>query len=1308
MLAAHGSIEQPYASSKPNAKQPTNSTETTLHDDSDSYEWWDQDDDENTPPIKKIKPANASHLPKSLETIPNAKPLGRRSTRKVEKRYSVIQKPVRNKSRWNKKKLQAQAGIQLITDFSARAAPTHQQNHMRDPHVGKFIDLAALDALNGEKKPKEATGGFWRSRRNKEAAGTATGLSNEPRPTNLMPNHDPISALSPMDRPIFIGLTVPSSDISVYSTSPQTASSDTANIVRSYEQRTPTINVPETPSIVITPALEGSTWSPFDESSQYAGGRRTTASSFYSQASTEQPYGSAPPVPKLPAGYVKDEQRRIAAQKSCFSPDSDDGTVWEDETAHTSRVVSSCTIFEEDVSPIISRRGRAVSVTDGSRHGRHASVSTVATRRQSKGWWNYITTPFMTRPSTFMAREPGPQQPPALPSLATAAAAAAAHDVERDQKIWEKQFSPLTPATTTTISSDAWWDNDAKSPVTFPIDQKSSHKTQPSTATIPFFLADGVSPGPRSQNQTPTMASPQTGFPVNLVSNDRTLPNSQHQAQEGFQYQGNGLYRGPVLENPQKTSPTSPVATSRSLAGPLVDIEETHRDSTPGNLQEGPAVGYSSNHRPLPDTSYQVGAMQSNNPFAGVSRGNPVEASNSNIATTTQNRSMATEPQRGNSASSSGTISVRRQAATPSSVTTVQPPPAVVVNFQPSHQLGHPPGQGLSPVITPPPAYSPPPAQIPRYRAFFPPGHALYNEPQQPMSPGPLTPGMQNAMGGSGAMQMSEVPLTPARVRGLPSSPAPVRGLPASPAPTRGPINLNSSYPADLPPRQTRGGAFVTADSLGYSSKAKKAEAKRRRNEKEDAIAHRAGGWWRGRGCIPKNGCYGRKGAEGRKRRRWYLLLILFFLVMVGLAIGLALGLHRKPSSDIQPSQWINVTGFPPIFGGLSTIIAPINTAAVSGCVLPATVWSCSVPKEEQPSISPNQDDQPNFLLNIQWDNSTEENATFANVTGNPNLPIRSFHGNAVSAGQLVRHLFRKAKRAITIVSSPAPPSFAEEFFLGNTTDGVVSANKAGEPTPFYISLLPAVKPANITKRDLDPRQTPTNKTDPFPDLNTIIPPPSLNTDGSAAAATLLPLPTQQPIRLYDRGLPTEHYGFYTYHDRSIFLKSVNASNNPNVPIPADLNGGALASEASFRCTWTQTRFLVQIWTRMNTTARLLNATHPTAGRDAASDFLTPGSFPYPVTITSDRHGGDARTKMIYCYEVDKRGGLVGDSGKIMQESRFFGGVEVNPASSLFNNETDSGQGGFDGGSGGCRCEWDNFEGVVGVGGGGGGAKRDV
>jgi hypothetical protein len=1147
-------------------------------EESDS-EWWEEEDDvgSNQP---KSRSAQATREPRTVDNNTGAgnptKPPTRANTRKLDKRYSV-QKPKRDKSKGRQRKQNALAGIKVITNFSKGLSSTqvaHVQPSRPIPQAGCFVDLAALQALDGD--AGQASQRFWKSKKHREPAKVVnvppTYENLQPQVSKNLDAHPPARLkpksrvpspldLSPSDRPIVIGISIPSAAIAEHTLSPETAVSTTSNILHSYQQRTPTSFSPETPTIIITPAHAGSIWSALDDSN--TGSFSPPESSIYSP----QPHNAmriynqndAPPVPRMPVAILESEKQRIAAQKSYFSPDSDASTPWDndEDTAHNfksrSRAFSTGTVFEEDESPIIVRRGRAVSISTGSKDMKHASISTVATRRRSKGWWNYITTPFLTRSNTVATRGVfDNQQPPALPSLATAAAKA--QEAERDGKLWEKQFSPLTPQTTSTISSESWWDASAKEQQSkhmavnqSPTIYESRHRVQTYSGTLPFVLGETAALGGNT--------------PSNLAT-----PNLESEANRNMQ---------------------------RSVQ-PL---------ETPTTISDGPISR----------------AIPANNPYV--------------------------QPRLADLSNRPRELLLMKQRA-------AQLPRPIVT-------------QGLV-LPSPPPPYTTVVAHIPLYRAVLPPSHVQNR--QYPISPGPLSPGLQQAMSSGGGIPMSAVPLTPA---------------------ARRPADLNSGYSERSESQVPM--VFDPPPLQALSSKAQKAEAKRRRNEKEDAIAYRAGGWWRGRGCISNRGCYGRSGPEGRKKRRWYIGLIVGFLSIIILAVVLATTLHRKSNTAVGPSQWLNLAGLPPIFTGLSTVAAPANLKTDTGCVFPATQWSCDLPKELQESVAPNPSNQPNFLLQIQWDNSSATNDTFSNVTGNPKLETRNLVGNPVSAGQFIKRILLRTSQIVSFAPNPAPPSYAEEFFLGNTTDGIVSNTKAGEPTPFYISFLSTTDLPN-TKRQLIARQT-----DQFPNVSEIIPSPSSQKDGTASPANLLPLPSQQPIRLYDRGLPSEHYGFYSYFDRSIFLKSItplNGSNANNGQVPDDENGGSTQKEANFRCTWAETRFLVQMWTRMNGTSRLLNST---AGIPSSSglNFTQPGTFPYPITITVDRHGGEPKLKMMYCYEMNDRNELVSTSGRLIGENRAFGGTIINPAPKIFSNESDPSIGGVDGGTGGCSCQWSNFQNVA-------------
>jgi hypothetical protein len=191
-----------------------------------------------------------------------------------------------------------------------------------------------------------------------------------------------------------------------------------------------------------------------------------------------------------------------------------------------------------------------------------------------------------------------------------------------------------------------------------------------------------------------------------------------------------------------------------------------------------------------------------------------------------------------------------------------------------------------------------------------------------------------------------------------------------------------------------------------------------------------------------------------------------------------------------------------------------------------------------------------------------------------------------------------------------------------------------------------------------------------------------LESDGTAAAANLLPLPSAQPLRLYNRGMDNEHYGFYTYFDRSIFLKQINGTNRGGNP--ADTDGGSSKDAAKLRCTYSQTRFLVQIWTRSKESKPLLQK----SASGSTDAFKRPGTFPYPVTVTIDRHGGDPAKKNLYCYEMEDDGTIKNQESKksFQFEDRAFGGTLVKGTQGQ-----GSVSGSIDGGTGGCRCQWQNW-----------------
>ncbi|KAK0669405.1 hypothetical protein QBC41DRAFT_108452 [Cercophora samala] len=579
-----------------------------------------------------------------------------------------------------------------------------------------------------------------------------------------------------------------------------------------------------------------------------------------------------------------------------------------------------------------------------------------------------------------------------------------------------------------------------------------------------------------------------------------------------------------------------------------------------------------------------------------------------------------------------------------------------------------------------PPPYSPPHREENvRYQAVLPPGHAATT--MFPPSPGPVPVGLSQTMTSQGAIGLQNVPLTP--------PPTQMR----------------------LPDRPI--GSFLPANYLPNLA----AERKRRRHEKEDFVARKVG-----RGCLPCCGALGKPGPEGRKRRRvcFGILAAVISMIILGVVLGVVLSRRTVTEASI-PSRFLNLTDFPPMPTGISTVIGTQSESSTV-CIQPATLWSCSLPKEEADSVAPFNADQPSFILQIQFDNNTRQtwnvtgqepprptpidlgtgrpldelNRTFGRNRTTRSVSIRS---NGITFSTLLRRLFTVTPRqSVVLKPVPDPPSFQDMFFLGNTTDGVVSDDKAGEPTPFYISILRSVNstvgPNLLTRRDddddhhhhhLQPRQASGNLSPPL-NISNLVPPPLLNKDGTAAPANHLHFPTQQPLRLYDRGLPTERYSFYSYYNKTIYVSSLNERSPPLI----DRNGGSTLKEAKFIVTWLSVRYKVDIWTRKENTTKLIGGF---GGREAnANETQQPGTFPYPITVTLDTHGGIPENKFVFVRGVDGNQRVDMSEAKLFLNQMNNTGDLVNPGA-LFNPSF----GGMDGGTGGCKCEYTNFVGVNGL-----------
>lgn len=1173
-------------------------------------------------------------------------------------------------------------GLNLVTDFTLAPPPKKRVN---DNTTAPFVDLNDLKQLckarEKERSAQRAKTPFKKSTSQSEyqisseikqpAESTIESQNGNPflDPSVQNPFSDKTDhGLSPSDRHVMIGLTVPCDE----------------SVERSKEfDSAGDLHTPLTPSIIVTPAREDAPWSTTSPGT----GRVRPTSSVYSQP-TPRPWEESdiPPVPAIPA------QHTASTKQAQLDSDFLSAHFAAATQERRRRFISAETIIEDD-SPEQERSGSMPDLDDDRAPLNRLSVNTEASRPQSQGWWTYLLSPLLGKKSPLSPNFPRGQ-------LSSPESATTGTDAKKEW--WKKEvscFSPETPATTMT----EWWNDDDKRSV----EQTRSVDNQDETAVTETVSAidteNEVQPMPnRNRNTTVSMFG---GRPI------------QGEAAEYYQACAHELFsKTPYFEcfnHICSITPASVIDQLYAEAGETRDRGLILAEAgIPGSarLEDGANADDGTTRDLLVgvDQSVEENAKQAGQKRAPSTTSSSSSSGRSLTEVDNHEKGLPEPPQSG----TKEVVPMPEPEATPAPAPVFQEPIQAPIEV-PGEQAPVPPQIVNNVHYAPPPVAAPAEhtvtveRAVPHYIPIFPPQHDVpgpqpapddkefsampVEHPQQSEWPwkassqsqersigsdvatdqrasreaSPISPGFQNVAGGPGSIPLSEV-----------HAPAPAY----------------TQYPRDapLPPRYdlhpAPGAAVMDPGGLPGPG-----EARRRRLEREDAVGRRVGGLWRGRGCFSNKGCFGRPGREGRLRRRWYVAICTFFLIIVVLAIALATTLTKHGDGTLVQSDWLNLTGYPPMPTGIATIAGAETQVAKSSCIKPATLWSCALPQEQQSANKPYAANSPSFRVAIRFRNGTYDNST-GTVSATPRNTRRS--DNSLWA------------------ANPAAPRIEEQTFLGNTTDGNATPY-AGEETPFYMSIL---SPVPLSSTNLYRRSSSSNL---FPNLTTVIPPPETNPDGRAAAATLYPFPDSQPIRLYNRGQPNEHYGFYTYFDKSIFLSSRSPLDGGKTdPSPNDTNGGVARSSAQVRCTWSQTRFLVQIWTNPSRMGYSLlspsltssavptptseSASTPTSTIDStssATDFTRPGSFPYPVTITLDRHGGSEKKKLVYCYAIGDDGHYNVTDVKLQVEDRAAGGTLVNPASGIFENLDDSsasgdgadGYGGIDGGNGGCQCKWVNW-----------------
>ncbi|KAL9010154.1 MAG: hypothetical protein Q9173_004887, partial [Seirophora scorigena] len=970
-----------------------------------------------------------------------------------------------------------------------------------------------------------------------------------------------MSTLSPSDRPIVIGISVPSDKLDQHTVSPDTGPAPASLSSRQYGGgRGPS----DAPTVLITPARAESTWSASPDD-HFKPGRQRAPSSVYSRATNARAtpkQSDVPPVPTRP--------RRSPSLSS--DPANRQGL--------DTRIHSAYTVFDEDESPNEASRERPTSGESRSRILRRSSTDTIATRHRSQGWWNHIVSPFLPKPgavpwrSTSRTIEPAPH----LPGFAPRTALMDNHQPSDGQS---STRSKRSSSGHTSIWTDV-----------------SPEEAERQTAEITMLHSPFQEHARGLENPVKDLSDWFEGLGAAAEYYHACWHDQRHPTPY-FECQGHTCSPRRPGDLPPALGPcgTSKAPPEISADHRGIDSPAEHKGHGANEFQQTPANRFSAAFKESlsPKSKIRDRSGSEMTVIEDVD-GTPVvhEAQAAPIVRAAAPVPAAQPPLP--TAEGGGGVEVAK---------TLPMPPVFPRSDSKKPPLAHFPSAEESPRdadglgTTKPsgpraPAISPPKARKPvkRIVAVMPPGHPSVRR-AYPLSPSPASP----------TAPANESMRDQIGINKLPQNGT----LPSNSEDVAVPTTIINHYYSSV---ESSRSIVKPSPRPAWSPNDIWRARENEKSQPEDSKQQ-------DRSCFPKfTACVGR-GKPKTKKQRWLLIGITSVLVfMIVLILLLAMLLTRKGDAMEVQSQWLNLTGFPPMPTGISTVIQPDPVGESSACVRPATLWSCSVPKEQQASIAPNNPNQPNFRLEIRFQNGSIAHGGALKSTG-VQKRSHSRRGNAVAAGSMIKSQLLRVRDFTSnlFTPSPIPPTREDQIFLGNTTDKNQQPFD-GEITPFFISFisperLPSLKMSKRNEFSLS--NSTAGGTDPFPNLEDIIPRPSITADGTASPALLYPLATAQPLRLYDRNIDTEHYGFYTYFDRSIFLRSnalINFTNTSPSEISEDENGGAAEDAAKVRCTWAQTRFLIQIWTRKGDGAPLLQSSN-------SSSRSRPDSRPKNLTESS-------------------------------------------------------------------------------------------
>ena len=1263
---------------------------------------------------------------------------------------------VRKQSQENGDNKQRWPGLNVVTNFPKPSSLSQRAiGNDAKQNAGLGLKKQQGGSISMSRKASVETLGLGHqpSGRSLRTVGSKGRLGNLKRASSKWSN------LSPSDRAVMIGISVSPEELAQHPASP---GASPARSQGSGEQHAVDQHSSAMPTIVVTPAKEKAPWSVEEELTQSEKPR--AASSVYSQVPTHNGpqfigSGIVPPIPPLPPdGPRQDTQNGEdePAKKGLPNP----------------RITSTYTDIDEGESPEIQKEERPSSGASQLRIlTLRSSMDTIATRHRSQGWWNHIVSPFFTKsPMTFKASA-SPREP--VPNVSSPLKQDQSLQEARQTFPPPPESDGLGSGHTSWTDSAMDADYEKRLELdgfcdrsTMIVDEPQEELMRESTllprkfegfgaaaeyyeaclydmhSETPYFECQNhacLPPNSRVRGAASTEREASRG--IGGDTNPGSVPDAGRPvepllaAQQAPKNRFSAAFREAIRPK-SKLRPQSDATVIEELET-TPDIQEAHAAPVVRAAAPVPAA-----QPPLPHDAPKSGSSVADEtapPSDSTGRAAPPRLFSPSITQASTIRATPVQVHSPPVPSKTPPQEAHARAYAPLSPASTHQSPA---------RIRSPHLPNSTPPLKTTSTESPPrqERQPKRYVAVLPPEHHAQPVLEQPLSPEPLSPNQQHQPL-KDAIPLEDVhrdnadPNHALNTAGTtydykafnPNHITTVDPISAKGDATKSHIAKSTISPKDvnLDERNSRD-AFNSTRKKYYRQDGEPGQttvADLYPPPKDTSKTQRLG-QYKEKGDLaplekkkkdpvtfPKcRSCF--NGAKPRDKKEKKMMMIiatgLTLLIILILILVMTLTLKKKGKKMPVQAQWLNLTNFPPIPTGVATIIQPNAVEENPDCVHPGTMWSCAVPKEDQQNLSPNAPNQPNFRIQITFQNGT--NATTNATAGSSSAVHRRSYGhiaNGISARGFIKNRILHIRDVFgdnQFTPSPAPPNLEEQEFLGNTTDRN-AAPFDGEFTPFFMSFQPAQKlSSRLMKRQSAGSRSDTN---PFPNPTNAIPAPNANPDGTAAEANLYPYPSSQPLRLYDRGLDTEHYGFYTYFDRSIFLKSNTpldlSSSNETTPVPDDEDGGADENAASVRCTWAQTRFLVQIWTKKGNSASLLQPSNTTSSHhspttptntttlstSSANDFTQPGSFPYPITITLDRHGGDITKKMVYCYGLDDREHFNSTAKQFQVEDRGMGGQLVNPALGPFGDVNVStaqgGPGGVDGGSGGCACRWQNW-----------------